>query len=182
MEEDGQDEITQSTTGLSNDVNTALEDEKAKAAKYLGNWQRAEADFDNYRKRVDQEKNDTVKYANAVLILNLLPVLDDLERAFKSLPDSLARLSWTEGIRLVQRKLEATLEAHGVCEIKALGETFDPAVHEAVAQGVGEEGRVIDEVQKGYELNGRLIRPARVVVGKGDGETGEQNTSRNEGG
>jgi molecular chaperone GrpE len=182
MEEDRQDEMTQ-TTGVANDPGAALEEEKAKSAKYLSNWQRTEADFDNYRKRVEQEKTDSTKYANAALILNLLPVLDDLERAFKSLPDRLANLSWTEGIVLIHRKLQATLEAHGVSEIKALGEDFDPAIHEAVAQGIGEEGKVIEEAQKGYKLHGRMIRPAYVVVGKGNEETKEEhNASEDQGG
>ncbi len=183
MEDNNQDEMAQSAVEVNNSLGAALEEEKSKAAKYLGNWQRTEADFDNYRKRVEQEKTDTVKYANGAFILNLLPVLDDLDRAFKSLPDKLAHLSWTEGIRLIHRKLQATLEAQGVSPIKALGETFDPAVHEAVAQGTGDEGKVIDEAQKGYTLHGRVIRPAYVVVGKGDEEGSEGNsTSKEEGG
>ncbi len=168
---------------VADELGATLEEDKAKAAKYLGNWQRTEADFDNYRKRVEQEKSETVKYANAALILNLLPVLDDLERAFKSLPDRLAQLSWTEGIRLIHRKLQATLEAQGVAAINAMGETFDPAIHEAVAQGPGEEGKVVDEVQKGYMLHGRVIRPAYVVVGNGDEDTAERSgTSEDQGG
>ncbi len=183
MQDKNREEMAQSGPEIANDLGAALEEEKAKAAKYLGNWQRTEADFDNYRKRVEQEKSETVKYANAALILNLLPVLDDLERAFKSLPEKLAHLSWTEGIRLIHRKLQATLEAQGVCAIKALGETFDPGVHEAVAHGAGDEGKVVDEAQKGYTLHGRVIRPAYVVVGKGDEDTAKRSdTSEDQGG
>jgi molecular chaperone GrpE len=101
------------------------------------------------------------------LILNILPIVDDLERAFKSIPEKLAHLTWTDGIRLIHRKLQATLEAQGVTEIKALGETFDPSVHEAVGQTAGEEGKVVEEAQKGYKLHGRVIRPAFVIVGSG---------------
>lgn len=183
MEDKSQDEMAPSTVEVNNALDAALEEEKSKAAKYLGNWQRAEADFENYKKRVEQEKSDTIKYANAALVLNLLPVLDDLDRAFKSLPDKLSHSSWTEGIRMIHRKLQATLEAQGVSPIKALGETFDPAIHEAVAQGVGEEGKIIDEAQKGYTLHGRVIRPAYVVVGKGEERKSEQESSSgNEGG
>jgi molecular chaperone GrpE len=183
MQDKNREELMQSGREVADELGAAMEEEKAKAAKYLGNWQRTEADFDNYRKRVEQEKNETVKYANAALILNLLPVLDDLERAFRSLPDKLAQLSWTEGIRLIHRKLQATLEAQGVAAINAMGETFDPAVHEAVAQGAGEEGKVVDEVQKGYMLHGRVIRPAYVVVGNGDVDTAERSgTSEDQGG
>lgn len=135
--------------------------------RYLENWRRAEADFENYRKRVEQERAESAKFAGAPLILNILPVLDDLERAFKVIPDKLAHLTWTEGVRLIHRKLQATLEAQGVTEIKALGETFDPSIHEAVGQMAGEEGKVIEEAQKGYTLHGRVIRPSFVIVGNG---------------
>ena len=102
-------------------------------------------------------------------ILNLLPIVDDFERAFNTLPDKLADLTWIEGIRLIGRKLWVTLEAQGISEIKAVGEKFDPAVHEAVRQGDGPEGEVLEELQKGYKLRDRVIRPALVVVGGGEG-------------
>ena len=148
----------------------SLEEEKAKGERYLSNWQRAEADFDNYKKRVEQERSERDRFANMVLILNLLPVLDDFERAFNSLSAKLAQLTWIDGIRLIYRKLQATLEARGLSEIKTVGESFDPTVHEAVSQGEGEEGKVIEELQKGYKLHDRVIRPALVVVGKGKEE------------
>lgn len=148
----------------------SLEEEKAKAERYLNNWQRAEADFDNYRKRVEQERSERDRFANMVLILNLLPVLDDFERAFNSLPAKLVQLTWIDGIRLIYHKLQATLEARGLSEIKTVGENFDPTVHEALSQGEGEEGKVIEELQKGYKLHDRVIRPAIVVVGKGKEE------------
>jgi molecular chaperone GrpE len=138
------------------------------AQRYLDNWRRAEADFENYKKRVDQERVESAKFAGMTLILNILPVLDDLDRAFKSLPEKLAHLTWTDGVRLIHRKLQATLEAQGVTEIKAIGEVFDPSVHEAVGETAGEEGRVIEEAQKGYRLHGRVIRPAFVIVGNGN--------------
>ena len=105
-----------------------------------------------------------------VLILNLLPVLDDLERAFNSLPAKLSELTWIDGIRLIFRKLQATLEAQGLSGIRSVGEEFNPAVHEAVTLGEGEEGKVIEELQKGYKLHDRVIRPALVMVGKGKEE------------
>jgi len=78
----------------------------------------------------------------------------------------LAGLTWVDGIRLIYRKFQAVLEASGVKEIEADGQSFDPAFHEAVAFGQGEDGKVISVVQKGYTLGGRVIRPAMVVVGK----------------
>ncbi|TET86953.1 MAG: nucleotide exchange factor GrpE [Dehalococcoidia bacterium] len=152
----------------------SLEEEKAKAERYLSNWQRAEADFNNYKKRADQERGEVARFANIALVLNLLPVLDDLERAFNSLPATLAQLTWIDGIRLIHRKLQAILEAQGLSEIKTVGESFDPTVHEAVSQGEGEEGKVIEELQKGYKLHDRVIRPALVVVGKGKEEEKEE--------
>lgn len=154
-----------------------LEEEKAKAEKYLSNWQRAEADFNNYKKRVEQEKSETAQFANMVLILNLLPILDDFERAFSTLAGKLAQLTWIDGVRLIYRKLRATLEAQGVSEIKTVGEKFDPAIHEAVSQKEGKEGQIIDEIQKGYKLRDRLIRPALVIVGNGKEGEGEQQLS-----
>ena len=148
----------------------ALTEEKAKAESHLANWQRAQADFINYKRRVEQEREEISKFANAMLIFNLLPVLDDLERAFTSVPPRLAQLSWLDGIRLIERKLRASLEAQGLAEIKALGEPFDPHLHEAVRQDKGAAGMVIEEVQKGYKLHDRVIRPAMVVVGNGEKE------------
>lgn len=164
------------TEAVEVDIDTlkqALAEEKAKADRYLANWQRAEADFANYKKRVEQEKNELSDFANAALILNLLPILDDLERAFDSLPSCLARLTWVDGIRLIHRKLQGILEMRGLSQIKAKGQVFDPNLHEAVSREEGEDGMVIGEVQKGYKLKDRVLRPALVVVGKGK-ETAEK--------
>src|SRR4030043_501472 len=136
MEEEKTTELkTEEAEGIDS-LRKALEEEKAKATKYLSNWQRAEADFDNYKKRAGQERSETAQLANVVLILNLLPIVDDFERAFNTPPAKLAQLTWVDGIRLIWHKLRATLEAQGVSEIKTVGERFDPAIHEAVSHGV----------------------------------------------
>jgi len=152
----------------------ALAEEKEKAEGYLANWQRAQADFINYKRRSEQEKEEISKFANATLMLNLLPILDDLERAFTSIPPHLARLTWVDGIRLIERKLQASLEVQGLTPIKALGEPFDPKLHEAAMHAKGKEGIVIEELQKGYKLQDRVIRPAMVVVGNGEEEEKEE--------
>ena len=149
-------------------VTKALETEKAKAEKYLANWKRSQADYINYKKRIEHEHYESCRSANAALIVNLLPVLDDFERAFGSLPPDVAESTWLEGINLIHRKLLATLEAQGVSRMEALGQPFDPAVHEAMVQAKGEEGKVLEELQKGYMLHDRVIRPALVVVGNGE--------------
>ena len=129
----------------------ALAEEKEKAEGYLANWQRAQADFINYKRRNEQEKEEISKFANAMLILNLLPILDDLERALTSIPPHLAKLTWVDGIRLIERKLQASLEAQELSPIKAEGEPFDPELHEAASRQWGrgrEEGGINNG--KGY--------------------------------
>lgn len=149
-------------------IKAALSDEREKAASNLAGWQRAQADFENYKRRAEQEKEEIAKYGNTKIMLCLLPVLDDLERAIDSVPGDIKDNSWVEGIRLIARKLRSNLEGQGLCQIEALGEHFDPNIHEAMMQAVGEEGKVVEEIEKGYKLNDRLIRPTKVVVGRGE--------------
>ncbi len=106
-------------------------------------------------------------------MLAVLPVLDDLERAFASMPAELNDFSWIDGIRLIGRKLKANLEAQGLVPIKAIGEPFDPRFHEAVRQDKGKEGFVVAEMQRGYMLRDKVLRPSKVVVG--NGENGDSN-------
>ena len=143
-----------------------LAQEKERAEANLANWQRAAADFQNYKRRVEQEREEVARLANAALIINLLPLMDDLERALASVDTRLAGMTWLDGLRLIHRKFQALLEMSGVTEIEADGEDFDPNVHEAVTFGEGEENKVISVVQKGYRLGGRVLRPSLVVVGK----------------
>ena len=151
----------------------SLAEAEAKAEANLANWQRAQADFINYKRRTEQEKEEINQFAKATLILNLLPALDDLERAFAAIPPRLTKASWIDGIRLIWRKLQTTLEAQGLSEIKAVGTPFDPHLHEAVRQDKGKEGVVVEEVQKGYKFYNRIIRPSKVVVGNGEEEEKE---------
>ncbi len=158
-------------------LNRMVEEEKEKASNYLTNWQRAEADFSNYKKRLEQEKNETTSYANWALILNLLPVLDDLDRAIDATPPDIANNTWFEGIKLIQKKLWTVLKSNGISEVEALGKPFDPKVHEAVAHLDGDEGIVVNEIQKGYKLKDRLLRPSLVGVGKGNNEQTEDKSA-----
>ena len=115
------------------------------------------------------------------MIINLLPVLDDFERAFNSLDTRLAGLSWFDGIVLIYRKLKQLLENSGVSEIETEGQAFDPRYHEAVAHVDGEEGKVVSTVQRGYKLHDRVLRPAMVVVGKGENKTTDDGGQMTEG-
>ena len=151
-------------------IKKALAEEQEKAEGYLANWQRAQADFVNYKKRIEQDREEFSKFANSTLILSLLPVLDDLERASAAIPRRQDKLPWAEGIRLVERKLRTSLEAQGLTPIKAAGEPFDPNYHEAVRQDKGAEGMVIEEVRRGYMLHDKVLRPTMVVVGNGEKE------------
>ena len=171
-----EEKITESKAEEVADIDSlrkALEEEMAKAERYLSNWQRSEADFSNYKKRLEQEKNETASYANWALILNLLPVLDDLDRAIDAAPPELANITWFEGIKLIQKKLWTVLKSNGISEVQALGKQFDPSLHEAVAHLEGEEGMVVSEIQKGYKLKDRLLRPSLVGVGKGNAQQTE---------
>ncbi|MFC2013312.1 nucleotide exchange factor GrpE [Chloroflexota bacterium] len=169
--EDSQNSLLDTDLAEAEDMETlkkALAEEKEKAEGHLANWQRAQADFINYKRRIEQEKEEASKFSSSTLMLSILPALDDLERAFASVPPKLAKLNWVDGIRLIERKLRASLEAQGVSQIKALGELFDPHLHEAVRQDRGKEGIVVEELQKGYMLHDRVIRPTKVVVGNSE--------------
>ena len=155
---------------ITEDLASALEQEKERADRNLANWQRAQADLSNYKKRVDQEKQDLAKFANAALIGSMLNLVDDFQRARSTIPDSILGMTWVEGLFLIERKLGATLDAAGLSEIKALGEDFDPNLHEAVMHGDGPEGKIVEEFQRGYKLHDRVIRPAMVKVGQGEAE------------
>jgi len=160
----------------SEDIDTlkqALAEERKKAEEYLASWQRAQADFINYKRRTEQERGEFNKYANATLLQSLLPVLNDLERALNSIPLKLTKLPWVDGVRLIANQLKTTLEAQGLTPIKALGEPFDPNFHEAVRQDKGKEGIVVEELRKGYMLYDKLLSPTVVVVGNGEEEERE---------
>lgn len=136
--------------------------EQARAAQM-----RAVADYQNLQRRSQQERQEYARYAQVALVLNMLPVLDDLNRALESVHDSIQEHPWVEGINLVRQKFRGALESMGVTEIPALGQPFDPERHEAVGNVPGPEGQVIHVTQAGYLLGDRVVRPSMVVVGSG---------------
>ncbi len=146
-----------------------LEKAQAQAAEYLDGWQRTQAEFSNYKKRQEAERAQVTTLASAILLRKLLPVADDFERAIATLPDNLRQLSWCEGVFLIKRKLDAVFESEDVKPIETEGQMFDPHYHEAVTyeEVPGyEEGQIIGEVQRGYTLGERVLRPALVRVAK----------------
>ena len=147
------------------EVMKRLEESEAKVAEHLDGWQRAQADFVNYKNRVqrDQELNKSIMKGD--IIRKFLPVLDDLERALQNRPAEAG--SWMDGIELIRKKLQAILESEGVTRIEAEGQLFDPNFHEAISHEPNEtveSGHVIAVVQSGYMLGERVVRPAMVRV------------------
>jgi molecular chaperone GrpE len=163
--EDQEISETENSPAADKSLEAQLVEEREKAQSYLASWQRSAADFQNYKRRVEQEREELGRLASAALIINLLPLIDDLERALQNVDGRLAGLTWVDGVRLIHRKFQALLEMNGVTEIEADGQTFDPSVHEAVMFSEGEEGKVLSVAQKGYKLGGRVLRPAMVIVG-----------------
>jgi len=128
---------------------------------------RKQAEFDNYRKRVEREQKEFVNHAAAELVLTVLPVLDNLERALES-SDTASEDQIREGVAIIYRQFHDSLKKSGLREVEALGEDFDPHVHEAVARVDStdhREGEVLEVLQKGYFFKDRLLRPAMVKVG-----------------
>ncbi|MEP6813696.1 MAG: nucleotide exchange factor GrpE [Actinomycetota bacterium] len=147
------------------DLESRLADAEAKRDEYLADLQRLAADFDNYRKRVLRDQQQLVARAHERLVKELLPVLDDLERALGA-AEVHDEATVVEGVRLVQRALADQLAREGLEEIAADG-AFDPHIHEALLSQPGkgaEPGTVLQVVQKGYRLGDRVLRPARVVI------------------
>jgi molecular chaperone GrpE len=136
----------------------------------LDGWQRARAELANARRRFDKERSEAGQFANAALIRKILPALDDLDRAMKTVPADLSDHAWVNGITLVQRKFQNMLESEGVKPIEVKpGDKFDPAWHEAVTHEdhtEHKEGEIIAEVQKGYQFGEQVLRPALVRVAK----------------
>jgi molecular chaperone GrpE len=152
------------------DLQQALVVEKERSAANLAGWQRSAADMANYRKRVEQDRSETVKNANADLIKRMLPVIDDLARALQSVPEAMAGQPWLDGVKLIERKFLSVLEQEGVTPYDAVGQDFDPVYHDAVtveATDPANDGKVIGEIQRGYRIRDRVLRPALVRVGKG---------------
>lgn len=145
-------------------LNSRLAETQAKADEYRDGWLRAQAEFQNYKKRVERDNDLTYITLKGDIIRKMLPLLDDMERALQNRP---ANDAWADGIELIARKLQNTLESEGVKRIEAKGVAFDPNFHEAITHepsDVVESGHVIDVARNGYTLGERVIRPALVRV------------------
>jgi len=145
----------------------ALEAKTLLAEEHRDRYLRAAAEFDNARKRAARERDEYTRYANESLLRELLPVLDNFERALQSARNETAAAAVTAGVELIQRELLRVLEKFGVTSFTSVGQPFDPERHEAIARVPAQgqpEGTVVDETARGYLLNGRVLRPAMVTV------------------
>ncbi len=136
---------------------------------------RLRADFDNSKKRMEREKIEAIKFANERLLAEILPIVDNLDRAMASLAEGHDPAKVMDGLKIAQEELHGVLELHGVQPVKSLGQEFNPQIHEAV--GVidspdKKEGTILEEVQRGYLFNGRLIRPSRVKIAQNSKNSG----------
>lgn len=160
-------ENSQEDSQVAEGQGTELADIQLKADEYLEGWQRARAEFANYKKRVERDRLATYQNASGSIVLKILPVLDDLERALKNRPQDGTGAAWADGIELVYRKFCSAIEAEGVTPMDVVGEEFDPNLHEAVVSTPSddhESGVIIEELQRGYKIGDRVLRPAMVRV------------------
>jgi molecular chaperone GrpE len=146
-----------------------LEQLETQAAEYLDGWQRARAEFVNYKKRVERERAESRSRIAAELLTRYLDVLDDLDRTLSEMPEDIGETPWSHGLQMVYQKMQLILESEDVVTIEAVGEYFDPNFHEAISFEESDdykEGQVVDVIQKGYMLGDRVLRPAMVRVAK----------------
>ncbi len=161
-EEDNQEKIEFEESDLERQLAEAQEEAK----NNLTGWQRSQADFENFKKREEAKQADILDFAKEVTIVKLLPTLDTLEQGLKHAPQDVDE-NWLKGINGTLQKLSKTMEEMGVKKIEAVGKQFDPNFHEAVREVEGEEdGVIVEELQTGFELNGKVVRPSQVVISK----------------
>ena len=168
------------------ELRARLEEAERELAEIRTAWQRTAADFANFRRRTEQDREQTLGLANEALLAKLLAIVDDFDRAIANMPRELSQLGWAEGITAIDRKLRLLLESEGLTPIDAEGQIFDPHQHEAVVREqttAVPEGTVTAELQKGYRIRDRVLRPAMVAVAAnptneeaaGNGDTGGSN-------
>lgn len=169
-----ENEKTEETVSHDGSENSAEENELTKALKEADElrdkYLRLYSEFENFRRRTSKEKSDLIKSANEDVLVALLPVIDDFERARKSMNDSIGIEGIREGIELVFNKLYKTLESKGLKAMESpIGKEFDSEIQEAITQAPAPsedlKGKVIDEIEKGYCLNDKVIRFAKVIIG-----------------
>jgi len=170
-------EVVDEEEGQATDeVQQELREAQQKVEEYLDLLRRTQADFINFRRRMNQEQTETRTTAQIALLNQLLPVLDDFERALGAIPGDLVQHPWVQGLLLVARRLTTQLDQLGVRQMGASGESFDPRLHEAITLDESAdvpEGTIIQVVRSGYMLGDRIIRPAQVIVAGAPSSVGD---------
>jgi molecular chaperone GrpE len=135
----------------------------------LAGWQRTQADFQNFRRQSELDRQKLIRCASQDLMLDILPVLDNFQLAAKHVPENLQNDNWVIGIKQIEKQLEAVLESSGLKRIETVGQNFDPNIHEAIEHLESEkpEGEIVEEVLSGYAVGDQILRPAKVKVSKG---------------
>lgn len=167
MHEKSQKKKTKIT--LSKEEFDKLNDKAKSSDEYYDKWLRLQAELENTRKRLDKEKQEFFKFANEDLIIRLFPIVDNFDRALASVKHTKESDAVLEGIKIVQKELHSLFKDHGVEAVRAVGEKFNPHLHEAIAVVQTDEypeDTVVEEIQTGYTLKGRLMRPSIVKVSK----------------
>ncbi|GIL12789.1 MAG: protein GrpE [Chloroflexota bacterium] len=147
----------------------ALIQAQKQAQEYLDGWQRERAEFSNYRRRMEQQLKESYQNASLEMLKNILPIIDDFERAMSSAPEGLEDQPWFNGVMLIYRKFQKLLDDQGVTAMDPVGEAFDPNRHEAIGTddaADGQSGHVTVTLQKGYAHGDRILRPAVVRVAR----------------
>lgn len=169
VNEQNEEQIPQEEASPVDEKDKQLAELKAKADEINDKYLRLYSEFDNFRKRTAKEKIDLMQSAGEDVFKSILPVLDDFERAIKSNNETTDVKAVNDGVNLIFNKLKSSLTQKGLSEMKTLGETFDADIHEAITNipAPSEElkGKVVEELEKGYSLNGKIIRFAKVVIG-----------------
>lgn len=142
-------------------------DTQAEIAKWKDLAARAQADLQNAKERLKREREEIGAFANEQFIRSLLPTLDHFQRAFQHLPEDLKNHEWVKGVTAIEQELLKRVQDAGLSKINALGEPVDPQKHEVLMTGPGEENTVIEILEDGYELAGRILRAAKVKAGDG---------------
>lgn len=155
-------------TSVNESASSELEQAQAQANEYLEALQRERADFQNYRKRIERDKETIQAEISSKVLAKFLPILDDFERALEAVPSEQKESDWLKGITLIYRKLQSMMETEGIQAIDPLGEAFDPKFHEAIGADDSSDkyqsGQVSKVLQKGYIRGDRVLRPAMVRV------------------
>jgi len=173
---------TEPAEPTADELATQLEQAKTLEAEHLASLQRTAADFANFKRRTAEDRERELGLASELLLRKLLAVADDFDRALDAMPQDLQGVGWIEGIVLLDRKLRALLESEGVTPIEAIGRPFDPREHEAIASvpATGRpDGEVVAEIQRGYRVRDRVLRPAMVAIADGGAAAGGATTHSN---